>query len=318
MTELSIILVNWNCLDFTEQCVASIFSTAQGLEIEVIVVDNGSSDAPCSTLTEKFPDVRLILAGENLGFGQANNLGVRHSSGRYLLFLNPDTLVRGNALRQMVNGLETTSQAGIIGCRLLNPDDTLQTSCVQGFPTILNQLLALNWLKRRWPRLPLWGIAALYSDGQEPLHEVDVVSGACLMARRDVFQRVGGFNPEYFMYAEEVDLCYAVRRAGWKTLHVSSAEVVHFGGQSTKSREDGFAAVAMRDSVYRFLRRSRGGFYALLYRSGLVWSAVCRMLILSIALPATSTFRRSGLHGDSLRALRKWSKIARWGIGLVA
>jgi GT2 family glycosyltransferase len=314
--ELSIILVNWNCLAFTEQCIASICATAKDVAYEVIVVDNCSADAPCRSLADQFPWVTLLLSESNLGFGRANNLGVRSSSGRYLLFLNPDTLVRGDALREMMSSLEANPAAGAIGCRLLNPDGSIQTSSVQRFPTILNQLLALDWLKRRFPNLSLWGLQPLYTADRTTAHEVDVVSGACLMVRREVFEAAGGFNPEYFMYAEEVDLCHAIRREGWKVLHLGGAEVVHFGGQSTKSREDGFAAVAMRDSVYRFLRRTRGSLYALLYRAGLLWSALCRLALLLIAAPMMAILQRSEGHRDSIRAYRKWLRIARWTVGL--
>jgi GT2 family glycosyltransferase len=315
MTTLSIILVNWNCLAFTEECVASIFATVKDVDFEVIVVDNASADAPCQSLANRFPDVKLLLSEKNLGFGGANNLGARSSSAKLLFFLNPDTLLLGNAVQRMLNELMSRPRAGIIGCRLLNPDRTLQLSSIQRFPTILNQLLALEKLQRWWPKLSIWGKKALYSTEPCVVEEVDVVSGAGLMMRREAFEQVGGFSPEYFMFAEEVALCHAAGRAGWRVLHCSGAEVVHFGGQSTKKREDGFADVAMRDSVFLFLSRTRGGWYALLYRFGLFVSTCLRLALLGLLYPMAATMNRPSYKMSLLRALRKWLRIGSWCLG---
>ena len=315
MTDLSIILVNWNCLAYTEQCLASIRENTSGIDYEVIVVDNDSLDAPCQSLVEKFSWIKLVLSNENLGFGRANNLGVRHSVGKNLLFLNPDTLVQGDALPRMLTALDSVPSAGAIGCRLLNPDGSLQTTCVQPFPTIMNQLLALRWLQRLLPNLALWGKRALYSTRSNLVHEVDVVSGAAILVKREVFENVGGFHPEYFMYAEEAELCFAIRRSGHKVLYTSDAQIVHFGGQSTKSCEDDFAAVTMRDSVYKFMRRNRGSAYAALYRVGLLLSAICRMIILACMFPFATIFDYPCDRPAMSRIFRKWIKIAQWTLG---
>ncbi|WP_263357918.1 glycosyltransferase family 2 protein [Acidicapsa ligni] len=316
MTNLSIILVNWNCLAFTEQCIASICAVAPKVDYEVIVVDNASADAPCQSLVEKYPWVKLILSAKNIGFGQANNLGVRHSSGKVLFFLNPDTVVLEDALRRMLCELSAAPQAGAIGCRLLNPDRTLQTSSVQRFPTVFNQFLALSWLQRKWPNLPLWGKQALYYNGPRVIHEVDVVSGAAIMVRRNIFEEVGGFNPEYFMYAEEVELCYAIRRAGWKIMHSSDAKIIHFGGQSTKKRENGFVDIAMRQSVYRFLCRTRGNFYARIYRFFLLISAILRLILLACMSPFSIILNFPVDRETNAITLRKWLRIAEWSVGV--
>jgi GT2 family glycosyltransferase len=315
MTDLSIILVNWNCLDFTEQCIGSICATTHNVDYEVIVVDNASADAPCRGLVEKYPWMKLVLSEQNIGFGRANNLGVRHSTGRNLLFLNPDTLVLKDALLRMLTDLRARPKAGAIGCRLFNPDGTLQTTCVQPIPTIFNQIFALDWLQRRWPSLPLWGKQALYYNGPDTVHQVDAVSGAAILVRRVVFEEVGGFNPEYFMYAEEIDLCYAIRRAGWNVMHSSEAKVIHFGGQSSKKCEDGFDDVTMRDSICRFFRRTRGSSYAGLYRICLILSSICRLITVACVWPFAEMFKQPSERIYLTRVFRKWLKIARWGAG---
>jgi GT2 family glycosyltransferase len=315
MTDLSIILVNWNCLDFTEQCIGSICATTHDVDYEVIVVDNASADAPCQSLVEKFPWMKLVLSEQNIGFGRANNLGVQHSTGRNLLFLNPDTLVLKDALLRMLTDLRGRPNAGAIGCKLFNPDGTLQTTCVQPIPTIFNQIFALDWLQRRWPSLPFWGKQALYYTGPETVHQVDAVSGAAILVRREVFEEVGGFNPEYFMYTEEIDLCYVIQRAGWKVLHSSEAQVIHFGGQSSKKCEDGFDDVTMRDSICRFFRRTRGSSYAGLYRICLILSSICRLITVAIVWPFAAMLKKPSERIYLTRVFRKWLKIARWGAG---
>ena len=314
MAELSIILVNWNCLDFTEQCIASIQSVITDLDYEVIVVDNASGDAPCLSLKEKFPWVRLILSEENVGFGRGNNLGVKESSGEYLFILNPDTVLRRGAVESMLEILKSRPEIGAVGCRLLNSDGTVQLSSVQTFPTIANQFLAIESLQRRFPHWSLWGKRPLYIRSAAGIDEVDVVSGAALMIKRNGFDRVGGFNRTYFMYAEEVELCHALRLVGLKVLHCSEAEIIHLGGQATKKCENGFVEAAMRDSVYRFLLQTRGKVYASLYRLSMVAGAGFRLIMLLLFSPATI------LMGFPIRRERftqifgKWWRIARWGL----
>jgi GT2 family glycosyltransferase len=215
----------------------------------------------------------------------------------------------------MISALDSMPQGGAIGCKLSNPDGSLQTTSVQSFPTVLNQLLALSWLQRRWPALPIWGKQALYSTEPNTVHQVDFVSGAAILVKREVFEAVGGFNPEYFMYAEEADLCFAIHRAGYSVLHTGDARITHFGGQSTKSCDDDFAAVTMRDSVYRFLRRNRGSSYAILYRLALFASAFVRLTILCGVFPFAVFFGYPITREDVSRPFRKWLKISQWTLG---
>src|SRR5450432_96179 len=161
--DLSIIIVNWNSVDFLRGCLVSICQPPQSISLEVIVVDNASYDGCDSMLAREFPRVRFIQSHENIGFARACNLGHQHSAGRILLFLNPDTKIVGNALADLVSGLDSLPDAGAIGCKLLNADGTLQKSCIQSFPTILNQCLDSEALRSRFPRSRLWGMAPLFS-----------------------------------------------------------------------------------------------------------------------------------------------------------
>jgi N-acetylglucosaminyl-diphospho-decaprenol L-rhamnosyltransferase len=250
----------------------------------------------------------LILSQENLGFGGANNLAARFASGRILFFLNPDTILLEDAAKHAYQVLENRPDAGVVGCRFLNSDGSLQLSSVQAFPSVTNQLLANRWLQQWWPCTQ--GKAALYVKAPNAVREVDVVSGAGLLMRKQVFDHVGGFSKEYFMYAEEVDLCYRVHRAGLKVLHCGDAQVVHFGGQSTKQCEEGYADLAMRESIHQFLLRTQGATSAALYRAALVVGAALRVSIVGIAL----LFLRHRRRQMALMVIRKWRRIARWAL----
>lgn len=285
LPELSIIIVNWNSREFLQKCLVSVRDGAKDMAHEVIVVDNASFDGCEELLRSDFPSVVFIQAGKNLGFARASNLGFNRSRGRHLLFLNPDTEIVGTALFTLVSFANSEPEVGIVGARLLNSDLTVQMESVRAFPSLLNQLLESHYLKTRFPRLSIWGMRPLFDHAGEPAR-VDVVSGACLLIKRQVFERVGGFGTQYFMYSEDVDLCYKVKEAGWVTVFVGGAEVVHHGGRSSALRPvTQFAAVLIRESRFQFLRLARGNVYALAYRAITAANAVCRLALLLVLFP---------------------------------
>jgi len=312
LADLSIIIVNYNSADFVLACLRSICKQKCAVAYEVIVVDNASSERCRERLSCDYPDVVFIQSRSNLGFGKANNLGALHSSGEVLLFLNPDTEVRGCAIELLNEHIQKLEKPGAVGCRLLNSDGSLQTSCVQALPTVLNQLLDAEALRRWFPRSSLWGMAALFKAGTAPA-EVEAVSGACLMIQREVFDQVGGFSADYFMYGEDLDLCYKTQQAGFRNYYVPGSVIIHHGGGSTNRSVSNFSNVMMRESVYRLLLKSRGRLYSLCYRAGLSGAAVIRMALLLVIYPVW--FAR-GNGGGWAAAFRKWFGILRWGLGL--
>jgi N-acetylglucosaminyl-diphospho-decaprenol L-rhamnosyltransferase len=316
LMDLSIIIVNWNSIDLAKDCVASIRSTTRATEYEIILVDNASQPRACREFAASDPSLKLVCSEQNIGFARANNLGLQHARGSMILFLNPDTVVIGDAIDRMAEALVSDAGIGAVGCRLLNQDRSLQISCVQAFPTLLNQLFGVEWLQRRLPTLSWWGTTALYGPPSGEPAEVDVVSGACLMAKRSVLDEVGGFSTEYFMYAEEADLCYKIHGTGRKICYVGGAEIIHLGGQSSKEREDGFSDVVMRESVFRFLRKFRGGAYALAYRAAMLVSAAARIALLIALAPAAFITDRPVGRKTIGRSIRKWSKVASWSLSL--
>src|SRR4029077_17383442 len=203
--DLSIIVVNWNSAEFVRRCVGSIRDHTAGLTYEILVIDNASFDGCDTVLKQYAPDATYIQSIDNSGFARANNRAFRASRGSSLLFLNPDTEIVGSAIYLLYRALQHLPRAGAVGARLLNSDRSLQKSCIQSFPTILNQALDSEYFRRKWPASVLWGTKPLLHDNREAA-EVEAISGACLMIKRDVFERVGEFTEDYFMYAEDIDL----------------------------------------------------------------------------------------------------------------
>ena len=308
---LSIIIVNWNSQHYLRACLQSILQEATRLIYEVIVIDNASTLDDIDKLGIDFPFIRLIRSDQNLGFARANNVGFQNSTADYVLFLNPDTVIEGSALRAMLDVLKKRQDAGIVGSRLLNSDGTLQTSCVQRYPRALNQALSTDFFYTHLPWMPLWGLAPLFQTTSDPV-SVEVISGACLMVRRDVFEKVGLFSEDYFMYAEDVDLCHKVAQAGRRCYYLSSATVLHHGGGSSRQRQaNNWAAVAQCGAKLQFMRKTRGTTYGNVYRLSMGATAAMRWLLLAgAAVARNNKERRASLS----KSMEKWSAILRWSI----
>jgi hypothetical protein len=311
--DLSIIIVNWNSADYLKECLYSVLQETKNIEFEIIVVDNASYDAAQQMIEKEFPIVRFVQSHENGGFAKASNLGFRYSAGRNILFLNPDTRIIGPAIEVMLCALESTADAGAVGCRLLYPDLSLQTHSVQRYPTVLNQVLDIDFLKDRFPKWKVWGIKPLIQPSATS-EEVEVVPGACVMVKRETFAKVGMFSEDYFMYAEDIDLCYKIAQTGFKVYFVSGAEVVHHGGASSRNgQSSGFQEVLMRESVSRFMAKTRGRAAAVTYRIAMSLSAVVRLLPVILLVTWTS---ESGPRERLLWTFNKWKKVLRWSVGL--
>jgi len=306
LMDLSIIIINWKSAAFTRQCLASIYTNAAELTCEVIVVDNASYDG-CGEMVEKeFPQTIFLQSEHNLGFARANNLAFAQSKGKNVLFLNPDTEIQGPALQSLVAGLEAIPDAGMVGARLLNSDFTLQTTCVVALPTILNQALNSNYLRKTFPRWPLWGMAPLFCEGTTVV-PVEAISGACMVGRREALEQVGAFSTDYFMYAEDMDLCLKIAKAGWKIYYVPEARIVHHAAGSSSSRDEGnFSTIMTRESLIQFLELHRGRRYANLYRFSVALVALCRLFLLVAVLPLAI---HPHCYGFLTRAVRKWLSV---------
>jgi len=311
--DVSIIIVNWNSAAFLRQCLASIYRNTAGIDFEVIVVENASFDGSREIVDNEFPHAAFIQSHNNLGFAKANNLGVAQARGTRLLFLNPDTEVLGDAVSQMAGVFVQRPDSGAVGCKLLNTDGSLQTSCLLPFPTILNQALSAEALLCVASKIGVWGIKPLFVD-MKGIWPVQAISGACLMVNRDTFYTVGGFSSDYFMYTEDIDLCYKIWKAGFINYYANTAEVLHHGGGSSNRRkESSFADIQMSESVYKFLRKTRGSLYANGYRLAMTFVALARIGLISVFFMLSLGMSRS----LPLRySFTKWISILRWSLML--
>ena len=282
--DLSIICVNWNSVNYLRECIPSVYEHTQGITFEIIVVDNASPEGGVDALKQEFPDIVLIKSSENLGFAGANNLGFKQSKGKCILFLNPDTKLLNPAINIVLQRLQSLPDAGIVGCKLLNGDLSVQTSSIMRFPGILNQVFQAEYLRLRWPSFPLWNIGPLFSSSAEPA-KVEVITGACMMMRREIFEKVGMFSEEYFMYAEDMDLCWKVSRAGFSNYYVGEGRIVHFAGVS--SPREWQTIMKMRAEL-RLCAKFHGRYYAFLFRSVFSMNAAIRLF----AVTLLSLFRK--------------------------
>ncbi len=311
--DLTIVIVNWKSKDYLAKAIGSITSLFNsGIAFEIRVIDSGSFDGCAEMLRETYPQILFIQSRENVGFARANNEACSGSSGSILLFLNPDTEILGAAIEQLYAQLINMPQAAIVGPRLLNTDGSVQDTCVRAFPTILNQLLDSDLLRNLFPQAPLWGKQTLTAQGDAP-RRVDAVSGACLMIRRSVFESVGMFSTDYFMYAEDMDLCLKATRAGFGVYYVPTAVVVHHGGASSaQSAANTFSAVMALESQWRYFRKTRSSWYAMLYRAAMFLGSILRIGALLIAWPM---YRLRDRSWRGRNALRKWTARLRWTLG---
>ena len=224
LTDLSVIVVNWNTCRLLEACLQSVEAARQDLAVDVLVVDNGSTDGSVELVRERFPADELIANAGNRGYAGANNQAVERARGRYLFLLNSDAEVETAALRALVAYADDHPEAGVIGPKLLNPDGTLQPSGGR-FPTPASTVASLLGLNRLTGR-PRYGTGRDYSVPAE----VDEVSGAAMLIRREVIDQVGGLDEGFAWGYEDVDYCLRARRAGWRVHYVPDARVMHHWG----------------------------------------------------------------------------------------
>jgi GT2 family glycosyltransferase len=247
--DLSIIIVNWNTGELLRECLNAVYDTVKSLSFETIVVDNGSTDVSLTMLRDEFAQVRLLANEENLGFAEANNQGISISKGSYVLLLNSDAVLQESTVERMVAFLEGRREVGVVGPALILPNGSYQVGA-GGFEfSLLTAFNYYSFLSKLSPLL-LRGLWLEQKDGFEKEIEVDWVSGACLMARTELFRAVGSLDTSYFMYMEDVEWCRRVREEGWKICYLPFARTIHHyrASSSKNARTDWLESV---DSYYR-------------------------------------------------------------------
>jgi len=269
--QVSIIIVNYNVRDFLHHALISLQKATKGIRSEIIVVDNASDDGSTEMLRKRFPNVTLIASKQNLGFAQANNVALKRARGAFLLLINPDTVVQEDTLRAMLEFFRTTPEAGLAGCKILNPDGTFQLACRRSFPTPWVAFTKIFGLSKLFPRSNWFGKYNLTYLSPEETYEVDAVSGSFMMVRKEVFEKVGGLDEEFFMYGEDLDWCYRIQQAGWKIFYVPLTQIIHYKGESTR-RSSLDEIQTFYDAMRRFVKKhfGRSPFLRIILRAGIM------------------------------------------------
>lgn len=298
--DLSIIIVSWNVADLLRDCLRSLDANRGALDLEVIVVDSASSDNSVTMVQTEFLWVTLLACAENVGFPKGNNLGLARANGRYILLLNPDTVVLDDALSKMMAYVQQNPEVGVLGCQLRNGDGTIQSS-KRRFPTLTTAFFESTWLETVAPR----GVLASYYAqdlADDVVNDVDWVMGACMLVPRQVVAEVGGMDEAYFMYSEELDWCRRIKDSGWRVVYYPEAQIIHYVGQSSDQ-----AVVArhinFQQAKLRYFRKYNGRFAALVLRLFLLLNYAWQMVLEAV----------KGLLGHK-RPLRRQRIQAYWQV----
>ena len=257
--DLSIIIVNYNVKEFILNLLHSIKKASFNISSEIIVIDNASDDGSVDAIKEKFPSVKLIENKKNIGFGAANNKGLELAQGDYILFINPDCIVSEDTFDKMISFFENNKDCGLAGCKILNSDGTLQLACRRSFPGPWTSFTKVTGLSNIFPKSRIFTRYNLTYLDENQSYEVDAVSGSFMMIRKEVYNKVGGFDEQFFMYGEDLDLCYRVQKADYEVYYVHDTQIIHYKGESTK-RSNLDETKLFYDAMNKFVKKHLSSF----------------------------------------------------------
>jgi len=257
--DLSVIIVNYNVKEFLQNLLHSIEKSSSNISKEIIVIDNASDDGSVEVIKEKFPSIKLIENKINFGFGRANNQGLAIAKGKYILFINPDCIVSEDTIDKMIFFFESHPECGLAGCKILNSDGTLQLACRRSFPGPWTSFTKVTGLSNLFPKSRIFARYNLTYLDENKTYEVDAVSGSFMMIRREVYEKVGGFDEQFFMYGEDLDLCYRIQKSGFKVFYVHTTQVIHYKGESTK-RSNLDETKLFYDAMHLFVKKHLSSF----------------------------------------------------------
>ncbi len=259
MCDVSIVIVNWNTCSELKACLSSIDASCRNLDYETIVVDNASEDGSVEMIQRDFSRVQLICNHRNEGFAKANNQAFAIAKGRYLLCVNSDVIVLDEAIAKFVVYADQHPEAGVLGCRILNKDYTLQRSCYL-YPSALNLLFSCLYADVLFSQSRIFGRECFTWWDFAHEKEVDLVKGCFFMIRQKVIQEIGSFDEHYFMFCEEADLCYRIRKAGYKILYYPEIQVVHIGQVSVRKMPVEMKLILMGSRLF-FIKKHYSRFH---------------------------------------------------------
>lgn len=306
--DLSVIVVNWNAGEALLTCLESIAAGAGGMAYEILVVDNDSSDGSAQMVDTHFPDVTLIRNRDNVGFARANNQGIAVGQGRYVLLLNPDTIVLGTALGKLVGFLDAQPGVGIVGPKILTPGGQIDFRCARRLPTLASELFEKTTLSQRWPHSQLFGFGLMGHWDHRDSREVEALSGACMMIKRQVIEQVGLLDEDFHMYGEDIEFCDRVKRAGWQVFYYGDAEIIHLGGRSTAQIPTEMGVEALR-SLNLFFRKRHGPAYAWAHRALMGLLTLAKQTVFFLRFVTARDAERRDQYQSKVRL---HSQVFRW------
>ncbi len=288
MVEVSVIIVSWNTKEILRECLESVYRETNDIELEVILIDNASTDGSAEMVQQEFPQVVLICNSKNRGFAAANNQGIEVAKGRFVLLLNPDTVVLDRAIQKTIAFADEHPRAGAVGIRNTHANGDLQKNCFR-YASVLNLLISTFGLHRLFSRSKFFGRERMLWWDYADSRKVDVVAGCYMLVRKEVIDQIGGLDETYFMYGEEMDWCWRMQNAGWEVWFYCGATIIHYGGMSSAQNPAEMQCEAQRSLLY-FIQK----------RQGKLGRAVCRgLLMLSGAFRLVYWgFRWIGARGD--------------------
>lgn len=234
MTKLSVVIVNYNVKHFIEQCLFSVLKASENIACEVFVVDNNSVDGSVTLIKEKFPQINLIVNKSNTGFSVANNQAIKLAKGEYVLLLNPDTVVQEDTFTKILTFMDTNPQAGGLGVKMLDGQGNFAPESKRGLPTPSVAFYKMFGFSRFFPKSKRFGKYHLSYLPEDQICEIDVISGAFMLMRKSVLDKIGLLDETFFMYGEDIDLSYRITQEGYKNYYFPETQIIHYKGESTK------------------------------------------------------------------------------------
>ncbi|MGA1825059.1 MAG: glycosyltransferase family 2 protein [bacterium] len=320
--DLSIIIVSWNVRKYLKICLDSIIRYTQGLNYEIIIVDNNSGDGTADEVRDtikKYEDIGIIFIQnvKNDGFSKANNIGLEKAKGEYILFLNPDTEIKDNGLKILSEFLNKNPKYGAVGCRILYPDGSIYHPCARGFPTPLKILYHMMFFTKFFPKSKKFCALNLEYWDKNENSDIECLVGAFILVRHVVLEQVGSFRDIFFMYGEDIDLCYRVIKGGWKIKYIADSYIVHHTEKSSEQVDNNhFKSLLIAHSNWLFHRINYGIGYGCIYRFVILIGALFRSFIAGIMFLVFSVLGFKNKASLVRNLFIRYLKLLRWALGM--
>ena len=292
--DVSISIVAYQSRELLRECLHSIQSNVRDLHLEIIVVDNGSDDGTVEMLSRHYPDVRLIRNDRNAGFARPNNQAIQASHGKYILLLNPDTIVLPQALEQLVEFADAHPQIGIVGPKVLNRDGTMQLQCRRSFATPWDLFCYFSRLSKLFPKSRLFARYLVTYRDENEIHPVDAISGSCMLIRRAMIEQIGLLDEQFFAYQEDTDYSFRAHQAGWEVYYYPRAQIVHHASRGGSRVDPYRSIVEWHRSYFRYYRKHLAARYFFLFN----WFYYVIMLLKLLSSLALNLLRADKFPGS--------------------